>query len=179
MADRQFNPLRVVAGKDHDAPNDANALTDTGAGSSFDDLFPEEKFLGILFAAQGSKPQGLAKDTSLFGRPLRSPQQRERVKMAAPTREEIDAKLEASEARVDARLSGIEATLKILLDRVEVSVQASRDAKTAADDAKTAAGNTKWNILFTALGVLAVIFAVWAVWAQGIEMVSGLLSAKS
>lgn len=94
--------------------------------------------------------------------------------MADPTREEYDAKLEAVEARLDAKLVGIDGKLDRLVDRIETVVTQSRDAKDSADKALAAASSMKWNILATALGVVAVLFAAWAIWAQGIEMVSGL-----
>lgn len=97
----------------------------------------------------------------------------------ATERELTDAKLEAVEARVEARLAGIEGKIDRLLDRVEDSVSASKEAKTEASLAKTAAGNTKWNILFTGLTVLALVIAVWAIWNQGMELVAGLLSVNS
>ena len=95
--------------------------------------------------------------------------------MADPTREEYDAKLGTVEARLDARLVGIDGKLDRLFDRVEVSVEQSKEAKAAAEGAKAAASQTKWNILFTAIGALAVLFAAWAIWAQGVEMVGTLL----
>ncbi|WP_323795023.1 hypothetical protein [Nisaea sp.] len=105
--------------------------------------------------------------------------------MVGPTREEIDAKLAAVEARVEAKLVGIDGKLDRIVDQIANSVSAtnqkidllSEKVSTAGDDAreaKKAAGDIKWHVLYTALGVVAVIFAMWAVWAQGIEMVAGL-----
>lgn len=105
--------------------------------------------------------------------------------MVGPTREEIDAKLAAVEARVEAKLVGIDGKLDRIVDQIASSVFAtnqkidllSEKVSNAGDDAreaKKAAGDIKWHVLYTALGVVAVIFAMWAVWAQGIEMVAGL-----
>lgn len=77
----------------------------------------------------------------------------------ATERELTDAKLEAVEARVETRLTGIEGKIDRLLDRVEASVTAAKEAKSEATLAKTAAGNTKWNILFTGLAVVALAFS--------------------
>ncbi len=64
-----------------------------------------------------------------------------------------------------------------LLDRNEVAVKASERAEERADEARRAASTIKWNILFTALAVAALLVGAWALWAQGIEMVSGIFSA--
>ena len=97
--------------------------------------------------------------------------------MAEPTREEIVARIEASEARVEARLTGLDGKLDRLFDRVEVAITEANRAGGLAEDARKAALSTKWNILFTALGVVAVLVAAFALWAQGVEMVSGILGA--
>lgn len=91
--------------------------------------------------------------------------------MADPTREEYDAKLEAVEARLETRLMGIDGKLDRLFDRVDYAANQAREARSAAT-------NIKWNILFTAIGSIAVLFAAFALWAQGVEMVGALLSAK-
>ena len=98
--------------------------------------------------------------------------------MSDPTREEIDAKIEASEARVEARLTAIDGKLDRLFDRLQVAISQTGDAKDAALAAQKAASSTKWNILFTALASIAALLAVWALWVQAAEMVATLLSAK-
>lgn len=105
------------------------------------------------------------------------------LEMSDPTREEFDAKLEATEARLETRLVSIDGKLDRLFDRVEESVRtshrtedASHRAENAAIDAWKAASNVKWNILFTALGTIGLIIAIWAVWTQGIEMIGTILS---
>lgn len=104
---------------------------------------------------------------------------RRKMKMSEPTREEIDAKLAAVEARLEARLVGIDGKLDRISDSLLTVTSKSQEAKEAADRASSAASSVKWNILFTALAVLGVIAAMWAIWAQGIEMVSGILGVKS
>ena len=94
-----------------------------------------------------------------------------------PSREEMNAKLEAVEARLETRLTSIDVKLDRIGDRVETAVEQSRDAKTAANDARSAATSTKWNILFTAIGVATVLIAAWAIMMQGMEMIGTLLSA--
>ncbi len=98
--------------------------------------------------------------------------------VSEPTREEFDAKLMATEERLNGRLIAIDGKLDRLFDRIEVAVQSSERASNYAEDARKAAADTKWNILFTALGVVGVLFAAWALWAQGIEMMSALLGIE-
>lgn len=97
--------------------------------------------------------------------------------MSDPTREEYDAKLEAAEARLEARLVGIDGKLDRLFDRVELAINQAGEAKAAAEGAKSAASATKWNILFTALGTVAVLVAMYAIMMQAMDMVGTLLSA--
>jgi len=88
------------------------------------------------------------------------------------TREEMVVRIEAVEARVETKFVIIDGKLDRLFDRVETGINFSRDAKTAAS-------NIKWNIIFTALAVIGIMFAAWALWAQGVEMVSGIFEAVS
>ncbi len=108
----------------------------------------------------------------------RTGRQREGVEMAEPTREEYDAKLEATEARLQTFLVGLDGKLDRVLDRLNVVGEEAHDARTAAYEARNAAANVKWNILFAALGSIALMLAVWAIWTQGMEMIGTLLSAK-
>ena len=91
--------------------------------------------------------------------------------VSEPTREEFDAKLMATEERLNGHLIAIDGKLDRLFDRVEVAVRESTAARQAAL-------NIKWNILFTALGAVGLMYAAWALWAQGIEMMSALLGMK-
>ena len=93
-----------------------------------------------------------------------------------PSRGEVNAKLEAVEARLDGKLVTIDVKLDRLFDRVEAAVQASEKAETAAGEAQRSASNVKWNIVATAIGVIAILFAAWAIWSQGVEMVAGLFN---
>lgn len=143
--------------------SDSLAFTGTSTSSSQDDKF----FTSFLKAMS-------ERDI----KPFLVPREETRV-MSEPTREEMDAKLEAVEARLETRLVSIESKLDRVFDRVQVSVEQSKEAKAAAEGARTAAAQTKWNILFTAVGVLTVLLAAWAIWMQGMEMIGTLLSAKS
>ena len=95
--------------------------------------------------------------------------------MANPTREEFDArleavynKMEASEERLRGELKGMDSKLDVLLVRTQDALDASREAKSAAS-------SIKWNIIFTALGVLAVMLAVWGIWEQAVSMFTPFL----
>ena len=102
----------------------------------------------------------------------------------------VDAKVEGMKAQNDARfaevLAGIDkigASLsahgEIVKDRLTSIDEELRVVKTSAQDAEKAAKGVKWNIVATALGMVALLFAMWAIWAQGVEMVAGLLGASS
>ena len=79
----------------------------------------------------------------------------------------IDANLNAHGAVVLQRFSTIEGELK-------TTKEAAEQAELNSSEAKSAASNTKWNILATAVGVVAVLLAAWAIWVQGMELVAGL-----
>lgn len=97
----------------------------------------------------------------------------------SPSREEVNAKLEAVEARLDGKLASIDGKLDRLFDRLKVVVDTSERAEKAANAAKNSASNIKWNIFFTALGVIATLLAAWAIWSQGMELVAGLVAART
>lgn len=110
--------------------------------------------------------------------------------MSSPSREEYDAKLSASEARIEVKLTAIEGKIDRLSDQIfslntfsnERMQNLSRDvgeARDAAKAAETSSSNIKWHILFTALGVVGLVFVMWQVWVQGIEMISGLFSQST
>lgn len=95
----------------------------------------------------------------------------------------IDAGDEKTRAQNDARFSEIVGGLTALGDRldmqkellVQTKISADR-AEIAADAAKSAVNNVKWNILFTAIAVIGIIFVTWQLWMQGIEMTTAILS---
>lgn len=93
----------------------------------------------------------------------------------APSREEVNAKIETVEARLDSKLATINGKLDRMFDRMELVVNTSNDAKDAANKARNSASTIKWNILFTAVGVVATLFAAWAIWSQGMELVATVL----
>lgn len=84
--------------------------------------------------------------------------------MSDVSREEIDARLEAVEARLETRLVSMESKMDLILNEV-------RHVGDTAIEAKAAASNIKWNVLFTALGTVGVIGAViLAMWAVGYQI---------
>lgn len=108
--------------------------------------------------------------------------------VADPTREEIDAKLAAVEARLETKLVGIDGKLDRLADQITMSsssvtskletvAEQTKDARDSARQAQSAASGIKWHIIYTAIGVIAIIVAMWGIWTQGIEMVTGLVGA--
>lgn len=95
--------------------------------------------------------------------------------MSDITREEHDAKLEAVEARLETKLVTMDAKLDRIGGQISAAVErlssetmgakeAAQRAELRADEARSAASSMKWNILFTALGAVAVLVAFWAIW---------------
>lgn len=80
--------------------------------------------------------------------------------MADITREEIDAKPQAVEARLETRLVSMDAKLDNLLTEV-------RHVGETAKEAKSAAASIKWNVFFAALGGVGItaslVVAFWAI----------------
>lgn len=98
-------------------------------------------------------------------------------------KEYIDAQDEKTRAQNDARFAEVMAGISGVGDRLDLQRNLLADTKAAADEAKgaaeqamVAASNTKWNILATALAVVGILFAAWALWAQGVEMITGILT---
>ncbi len=91
--------------------------------------------------------------------------------MAPPgdvSREEMDAKLQAAEARLDAKLSGIAADITIMRSRLDT--MGTDVASTRAEVSKENR-STRTTIIVTAIVVVvALVAAVW-------QMQAGLLSA--
>lgn len=88
------------------------------------------------------------------------------------TREELDAKLEAVEARLETRLVSMEGKLDNLLNEV-------RHVGETAREAKQAASTIKWNVLFAMLGGVAISASVIvAMWAIGYQIADVMKPAK-
>ena len=73
------------------------------------------------------------------------------VKMADPTREEIDAKLAAVEARIETRLVGIDGKLDRIVDQIGVMNDGVKEAKDTSVRALEAVNSMKWHTLATVL----------------------------
>ena len=93
----------------------------------------------------------------------------------SPSREEVNAKLEAVEARVDTKLVVMDSKLDRIVDLVNVSIQASKRAENSADEAKKSASNLKWNISFTAITTVGLVVAIGAFWIHGMGFIANLL----
>lgn len=107
-----------------------------------------------------------------------------------PTREEMHAKLEATEARLDKSLtevlsgidnirSQVDSQGKILTGRFNTLEGKVGEATSAAKEAKASASTIKWNILFTGLTVAALLFAAFALWTQAVEMTTGIMGTQN
>lgn len=83
-----------------------------------------------------------------------------RVSMSDVSREEVNAKLEATEARLDAKLANIAAELRVNSNLIATSIEASRSAQKAAEQAKDAAVATRWNIVISVLATAAILVSL-------------------
>lgn len=170
----------------------ANNVTEISSHDDFrtsrnqqDETIKPDKSFGV--ASDDRAEQGVSLANETVGQHAID---KERIKMSNVSREEIAARIDASEAntrtaiadlRGEIRTNQIE--IKSLIENVATEVKqskaASEKAETAADDAKKAAGDIKWNILFAALGTLGILLAAWAIWVQGMELVGGLIERAS
>lgn len=96
----------------------------------------------------------------------------------------LNAKIETVKAQNDARFAEVMAGIKVLGNSLDFQKElltqtknAAERAEQASDNAQRSVANVKWNIAFTALGVVGVVFVVWQLWMQGVEMTSSLLSS--
>ena len=131
----------------------------------------------IPFPSQGRPPRlttegpGISADEIVPSGALRS----RKVTMGDITREEMDAKLEAVEARLETRLVSMDAKLDNLLSEIRRVGETAMDAKHAASEAKTAASAIKWNVFFAALGGIGItaslVVAFWAIGWQIADIV--------
>lgn len=92
-----------------------------------------------------------------------------------PTREEMNAKLEAVEARLDAKLSGISGDIRALSTNVSAMNASLSAARTEFSDVRKDVIEqnraTRLTVIITAIGlVVAIVAAVW-------QMQGGLLTA--
>jgi hypothetical protein len=109
--------------------------------------------------------------------------------MSDVTREEINAKLEAVEARVEARYVALEGKIDRIGDQIanavivlgaksDQSTEAARRAEDKAETAGKSASGTRWTVVGTAIALLAILLGILSVWQDGLSMVGTLLSAK-
>ena len=110
-----------------------------------------------------------------------------------PTREEMNAKLEATEARMESKLDAIVRSIDSVKDelrnqgaivalrfdhmdeRVNGAKIAANDARTAAIDAQRATSQLWWNTAITGLALIGIIFTAFMMWNDAVVMVEGLL----
>ena len=103
-----------------------------------------------------------------------------------PTREEMNAKLEATESRMVNKLDAIVRSIDSVKDelksqgtlaglRFDRMDEKVNDAKAAANEARSASASVKWNILFTGLTVAALCYGAFVMWSDAVGMVHGIL----
>lgn len=107
------------------------------------------------------------------------------VIMSEPTREEIDAKLDAREARMDGRVASIEAKIDGFMGRLDERFARMDDRMThieaSASQTQSAIGNLKTTIIITAISAaLAIVLGVAAFNATVLSnMVASFESGKA
>jgi hypothetical protein len=105
--------------------------------------------------------------------------------MSTPTREEIDAKLEAMEARMDGRVAAIQASIDGFTGRMEERFARADDRAARLEetvrDTQASIGNLKTTIITTAIAtVLAIVLGVAAFNATVLSnMVASFESGKN
>jgi hypothetical protein len=117
--------------------------------------------------------------------------------MSDVSREEMNAKLEAVEARTEARFTTLDAKIDKLSGQIEVAfksltmdvaaaknesagaTEAAKEAKDEARGAREAAASTKWNLWAMGLAVIAVILTMWALQMQSQDFAIGLRDAAT
>lgn len=106
--------------------------------------------------------------------------------MTAPTREEIDAKLAATEARIETKLTALESKFDLIATKIDYAigqisssqevVQKTADrAENAALRAEEITHSTRWNMIFLALAVVASVIATLAFGAQMFGVATSLI----
>ena len=110
---------------------------------------------------------------ALAGEPAHTGTEIEETTMPAadsPSREEVNAKLEAVEARLDSKLAGIAADIKII-----VSGQASM--REDIRDVRRDIGSYKTAVIVTGVAIVAMMLGFLAFGVQILELASGLFEA--
>ena len=90
--------------------------------------------------------------------------------MAEPTRDEIAAKIEASEARTDSKFSQVMAELRVMSVRMEA-------ISSDVSEVKSATSTIKWNIVATGLAIGGLIIAFFAFGTQIMELMTSIYTA--
>jgi hypothetical protein len=100
------------------------------------------------------------------------------ARMSDVSREEIEARFEASEARAVARQVAIESKLDRLGDRVEVVLDSSKSAIAASQEARRAAINTMWSMIAFGVAMLGIAVAVMAYGQNMLSMAATIFAAR-
>lgn len=110
--------------------------------------------------------------------------------MSNPTREEVAAQFEATEARIETKLVSLEGKFDLTAAKIDnalsqiassqkVAQETAKRAETAATNALAANISNRWNVLFIALAVVGTVIAMFAFGAQMFSIASSLIqSAK-
>lgn len=91
------------------------------------------------------------------------------IEMTHPTREEIDAKLQAVEARMDTRVAEVVGEIKTLVTKLDERDRLYQNQFTAINTKLDSVSNLKWTIVGTGIGVVGLTYAAMAVVGAGFD----------
>lgn len=100
----------------------------------------------------------------------------------SPSRDEMDARIEAVEARLDTKISELRgdiregfAEMKVLLSDVNNRAQNAVDASQRLEKSVS---STRWQLIGIALASIIIILTTFGIWQQGIETIATVLQSK-
>ena len=96
-----------------------------------------------------------------------------------PSRDEMNARIEAVEARLDTKVSELRgdiregfAEMKALLSDAN---NRSQNALNASERLERAVSNTRWQLIGIAIAAVIIILTTFGIWQQGIEIIAGVV----
>jgi hypothetical protein len=104
------------------------------------------------------------------------------IEMTDPTREEIDAKIEASEARTDTKMAHLEGKIDLVISKLDSSISETRQMRADVKDDSRATRANQWVIFFGLAGIiiasLALIVAFFTLGTQFRDVIHAEVHAE-
>lgn len=92
---------------------------------------------------------------------------------------EMMTEIRSLHSDVSSKFSTLSADLIVLSGTVKEAGKSAERASEAASAAESAAKAKKWNVLFTALSVIAIVVAVFAVFIGAVQMTTAIMTTQS